>query len=319
MVKQIAIIIATIVCICLLIINGDKINKHEIDSTNYPEETKTDPLLESLNSGTNLNINKLSTDKQGELTRLVNKLYANNYFGAYLITDRSKAVLAARYGVANAQSGNIFRLNSPFEIGNLQQIYNDAMLLKLSEQGNLNLNDKITNYLPMKNLKSNLTVKLLLTDKVHLYVRSAMRKSFGKTSLLKSVTPYRSDVYNQISANEYVKSQLIQKITGTSYAKSFNNFIVSSINLSNSRVVTSPQLQINDVRSYEYGVNNKLPAQKNEIPTQKVNIIGYSIRMSMSDMAVSMNSLLQAKYLNKKNTEQLLRVLKKILVQPMDI
>lgn len=36
MVKQIAIIIATIVCICLLIINGDKINKHEIDSTNLP-------------------------------------------------------------------------------------------------------------------------------------------------------------------------------------------------------------------------------------------------------------------------------------------
>lgn len=142
-------------------------------------------LETTLSQGTNLNVNKIDSKKQASLEKLVEDLNEDKFFGAYLAVKNEKLVLATRFGVANAKIGNVFRLNSPFVIGDLQTLYNNAMLLKLVQDSKIDLDEDVRSYLPELKMERKITVRDLLFNKVSVFVKSKYLNEFETPDFLR--------------------------------------------------------------------------------------------------------------------------------------
>ncbi|CAJ1227016.1 hypothetical protein LXEBMM8_EKPBGFGD_01053 [Lactiplantibacillus xiangfangensis] len=255
-------------------------------------------LETTLSQGTNLNVNKIDSKKQASLEKLVEDLNEDKFFGAYLAVKNEKLVLATRFGVANAKIGNVFRLNSPFVIGDLQTLYNNAMLLKLVQDSKIDLDEDVRSYLPELKMERKITVRDLLFNKVSVFVKSKYLNEFETPDFLRKIK--KSNSKDSVLANDFIKGKIISKVDNMTYADAFESLITEKMGLTNSRVITSNSLWTNDVLSYKYMIENKLPVQKDEIDIKTIQNSNYTIRMSLSDLALSTNKMLKSSYLNKK-------------------
>lgn len=85
-----------------------------------------------------------------------------DFSGNVLIAERGKILYAGSLGYANAETKTPLNDDSIFLIGSVAKTFTAACVLKLKEQGKLNLDDRVTKYLPALDYKS-VTLRHLLT------------------------------------------------------------------------------------------------------------------------------------------------------------
>ncbi len=82
--------------------------------------------------------------------------------GNVLISEKGKIIYEKSFGYANAESSTPLTENTIFLIGSVAKTFTATAVLKLREQGKLNLDDSITKFLPELSYK-NVTLRHLLT------------------------------------------------------------------------------------------------------------------------------------------------------------
>jgi D-alanyl-D-alanine carboxypeptidase len=79
------------------------------------------------------------------------------------LAKNGMALYAQAYGVSNLTSGQAMQPGAVFEIGSITKQFTATLIMKLQEQGRLDVNDSISSYLPEYNFQPAITLRMMLT------------------------------------------------------------------------------------------------------------------------------------------------------------
>ena len=142
------------------------------------------------------NISK-AQDKSQEIDKYVQQYVDNELFnGNVLVVRNDKTVFQKSYGFANKEWNIPNNADTKFRIGSITKQFTAMLIMQLKEAGKLNLQDKITTYLPWypKENGDKITIHHLLTHVSGLpnYTESA-------------------DAINDINTHEYTPEEIAKK------------------------------------------------------------------------------------------------------------
>lgn len=255
--------------------------------------TDNTSLEKTLLTTNNLGSSRLTSTEAERLTTINKNLSQKKFFGAFVGVKNNKILFSAKFGYANVQLRNVFRLDSNFIVGQYQNLINDALILNLVKNGKLDLSSKVSTYIP--GLKSSIKVKSLLTNSINLYAKSSVVNDISNGEAnkadLKNISTSAYSKY--VLANSSLKKVLIAKANKTTYAQAIDALFVENLNLQNTRALISDSFQANDVRSYKNSVESGESVQQNEVDTGDLYLNQYNLRMSLSDILLSMSGILR--------------------------
>jgi len=86
------------------------------------------------------------------------------FSGGILLIENEKVTLKKGYGLADKESNTSFSANTVFDLGSITKYFSATAILKLQDEGKLNLQDPITKYFnSVPSDKDNITIHHLLT------------------------------------------------------------------------------------------------------------------------------------------------------------
>jgi len=256
-------------------------------------------LEEALTNQTNFGVDRLKGKKEQQFSKIVGQLDTDHHIGAYLGIQNDKIEFSGSNRYANAESGSVFRINSPFLVGQYQEIINNALILHYVSIGKIKLTDKLGKYVPNS---SKVTIKDLLNDKTHKYIALKQLKYLDENEqdLFKNIQ-FVSKHSGNISADATLKVVLVSRLSGKSYGDTIKSLIVSPMGLTNTRIYSSlTESQANDVESYEYATTNRIPSQKKLIQLPKPLLGIDQLRMSLADLVISYTRMMNHQLFSKK-------------------
>ncbi|EIW14403.1 Beta-lactamase class C family protein [Lactiplantibacillus pentosus KCA1] len=280
--------------------------------------SKTANLEEIPTLQTNFTVNNLSGKSAQVFNGIGRNVSNSRFYGAYLGSSDNKLKFSAFYGKSNVHAKSSFKMDTAFLMGNYQELLNNAMLLKLVDQGQLNLTTKLSNYFSKEPLLSHYTVSDLLSDNFTLYIST---KNSAKLRTDKYIaTPNMKLAEKQTKknsqhmhvANSVIKAVLISMVTKTSYEKAFNILVTDNMNLSNTRLINNTSdIATNDVKGYNYYVSSGYPVQRNLASFDMILFGTNQLRMPLIDVAISYAKIFDNDYFSKKYNSIFHRSLKK--------
>lgn len=94
---------------------------------------------------------------------------ANKFNGTALIAKRGKILLNRGYGFKNVSNHSLNDTNTIFQIGSITKSFTSIVILKLQEEGQLSVNDKLSKFFPDYPKSNKITIKNLLTHTSGIY------------------------------------------------------------------------------------------------------------------------------------------------------
>jgi CubicO group peptidase (beta-lactamase class C family) len=99
---------------------------------------------------------------QSSIDTFYNKAYMRGaYNGCVLVAQKNKVIYTKAFGVANKAMGTMLTTATPFELASVSKQFTAIAILKLYEQGKLNLGDSVSQYIPSFPYKGVLLLDLL--------------------------------------------------------------------------------------------------------------------------------------------------------------
>lgn len=196
-----------------------------------------------------LHVNVLfsQTNNRQDFQSYANK---NQFNGVVLVADDNKIVFLEAFGIANRKFKTTINTNTKFKIASITKTFTAVLILKLQEQGKLNLNDKIGKYLP--------DYKGAARDKVSilnlLTYSSGIPNCEGNKGIEVYQKPYSLNEFidkfcsgepsfiagTQFSYNngDYILlGKIIENITGQSFLSNINQYILLPLGMQNTSML----------------------------------------------------------------------------------
>lgn len=174
------------------------------------------------------------------------------------------------YGVSNVATKLTTQSNTIFGIGSITKQFTAALIMKLQEQGKLQVDDPLDAYLPAYNFSSKITLRMLLTHTSGLADYTTFPSYPGwatngvsEATLLTAVSqvPLLSQPGTQWSysnSNYFALGAVIEKVTGQSYETNLNQYIIQPLGLTSTYYSLPPSSQ--SAIGYTMGTTDLVPA-----------------------------------------------------------
>ncbi len=132
-----------------------------------------------------------------------------------------------------------------FEIGSITKQFTAALIMKLQEQGKLNVDDSITKYLPQYGFPSAITLRMLLTHTSGLANYTSFSQMAGWAANGVSVDTVLTAIgqaplqftpgalYEYSNSNYFALGAIIEAVTGKSYEANLDQYIIQPLGLQN--------------------------------------------------------------------------------------
>lgn len=132
-----------------------------------------------------------------------------------------------------------------FEIGSITKQFTAALIMKLQEQGLLQVDDSISTYLPEYNFPSAITLRMMLTHTSGLadftnfsqlgdWIRNGVSEATVLTAVSQAPLEFSPGTqYTYSNSNFFALDTIIEKLTGQSYAANLNQYIFQPLALTN--------------------------------------------------------------------------------------
>ena len=185
--------------------------------------------------------------KIDELVTLYNS--AGQFNGSALVVENGKVIYRKSFGYANLEWNIPNTSDTKFRIGSVTKSFTAILVLQLAEQGKLNLEGKITDYLPdfPKKTGDKITVNQLLNhtsglpdfNNVPDFFRMVQSGLLSQNDIIKRISAYdlkfepgtkfgySNDGYELLGA-------IIEKVTGKSYEQVLQENILKPLKMNNS-------------------------------------------------------------------------------------
>ena len=159
---------------------------------------------------------------------------------------------AQGYGVTNLSTKQATDPKILFEIGSITKQFTAALIMKLQEQGRLQLDDSVTKYMSAYSFPTAITIRMLLTHTSGLadftnfpdfgqWVRNGISEQAALTEIAQAGLQFQPGTkWAYSNSNYYLLGSVIEGLTGQSYADNLNQSIFQPLALQNTYYVVPP-------------------------------------------------------------------------------
>jgi CubicO group peptidase (beta-lactamase class C family) len=171
------------------------------------------------------------------------------------LAKNGSMLYAQAYGDSDIATQSVTQTSTIFELGSITKQFTAALIMKLQEQGELQVDDSIHAYLPEYNFPSAITVRMLLTHTSGLanYTTFTQYPSWAtqgasEQTILSAVsqTPLLFPPGTQWSysnSNYFALGAIIEKLTGQSYSANLEQYIFQPLGLTSTYFSLPPPAQ----------------------------------------------------------------------------
>ncbi len=243
-----------------------------------------------------------------------------NFSGTVLVANNGKIDFISGNGLADRQSGAKISSNSKFKIASITKTFTAVLILKLYEQGKIDLNATIGKYFPeYKGIgKDKITIHQLLT------YSSGIANESEKSGMLPYKSPLTLDEFinkycsgnlefepgskSAYANTEYIiLGKIIEKVTGKSFAKVLQKEILSPLKMKNSGLADSKKSVSGLVKSYTQDEASK--TFNDDEPYLIENFFASGAMYStVEDLLKFDTAIFNSKLLQPKTTEIMLKI-----------
>jgi D-alanyl-D-alanine carboxypeptidase len=156
------------------------------------------------------------------------------------------------YGVSDLTTRQGTQPSVIFEIGSITKQFTAVLIMKLQEQGQLQVDDSIAAYLPEYAFPSSITLRMMLTHTSGLadftnfpqlgdWVKHGVSEATVLTTVSQSPLQFQpGSQYSYSNSNFFVLGTIIEKLTGQSYAANLDQLILQPLELKNTYYALPP-------------------------------------------------------------------------------
>lgn len=192
----------------------------------------------------------VAQDKSSQIDELLQKyLDYNRFNGSVLVADKGEIILEKGYGKANREFNIPNTADTKFRIGSISKQFTAAVILQLVEEGKINLDGKITDYLPnyRKNTGEKVSIHQLLnhTSGIPSYTNlpnvwaDSLRLHYEKQYFIEhfhsgdfEFEPGEKFVYN--NSGYYLLAAIAEEVTGESFGDLLQTRLLDKAGMLNS-------------------------------------------------------------------------------------
>ena len=242
-----------------------------------------------------------------------------DFNGVVLVATDGKIDFIRAIGLADRQSNRQISTTSKFKIASITKTFTAVLILKLYEQGKIDLNATIGKYFPEYTGigRDKVTIQQLLTYSSGITDESEkveMRSFKSSLTLDEYINKYCSGNLNfepgskSVYANtEYIiLGKIIEKVTGKPYAKVLQKEILSPLKMKKSGMANSRKIVADSVKSYTQD------KAKKDFNTDEPYLIenffaAGAMYSTVEDLLKFDTAIFNAKLLQPKTTELMLK------------
>lgn len=243
--------------------------------------------------------------------------YPENGPGAtVLVAKKGTVIYRNAFGKASLENNITMQPEHVFEIGSITKQFTAVSILMLEEEGKLNINDKITKYIPTYPNGENITIFHLLnhTSGIKSYTDIPDLESFGKTDKtpLEIIEFFQSQSVDFAPGEEWrynnsgyiVLGHIIEEITDMSYEDFIQQRIFDKLGMKNSYYGSKSRIIKNRASGYqpnEDGFKNATQISMT-IPYAAGSLMSCVDDMLLWNNAIHNNTLIKASSKAKAHT-----------------
>ena len=215
---------------------------------------------------------KLTIGQTNQFSEIVNYYNAEkNFNGSVAVATNGQIDFITGIGLANRQAGTNINSKSKFKIASITKTFTAVLILKLYEEGKLDLNGTIGKYLPdyKGEAKDKVTIHNLLT------YSSGIPNCEGNTGIAVYQLPISTDEFiekycigklefepgKQFSYNNgdyIILGRIIETITGKSFLQNLNETILKPYGMENTNMLASKDIVNGLVPTYNIDDSTKI-------------------------------------------------------------
>ena len=159
------------------------------------------------------------------------------------------------YGASNLETHQPPQPGTIFEIGSITKQFTAALIMKLQEQGRLQVDDSISMYLPEHHFPSAITLRMMLTHTSGLadftnfpqlgdWVKHGVSEAAVLTAVSQQPLGFPpGSQYSYSNSNFFALGTIIEKITGQSYSDNVAQYIFQPLRLTSTYYSLPPPAQ----------------------------------------------------------------------------
>ena len=236
----------------LFYFSSPKSGWHTIDSN---KENPNDSL--HITSSFPIKMGNVSDEYINEKKQKIDSFYNKNinspyYSGGFIVVKNGRVIYEDYKGFANLKTGKKIDATTPIHLASVSKVLTATAILRLVQQDNITLDQKVTDWLPKFPYKST-TIRTLLNHRSGLqhYANfpGLMKKNWNRKKVLTN-----QDIYNLLAQNKFrlktpndthfdycntnyiILALIIEKATGLNYRKAMQELIFKPLGMTNSYV-----------------------------------------------------------------------------------
>lgn len=253
-------------------------------------------------------------DKKAQIENLVQKYVDDDQFaGSILVAEKGKVIFKKGYGLANMEWEIANSPTTKFRIGSLTKQFTAMLIMQLVQEGKIELNAKITEYLPdyRKDTGDKISVHHLLTHTSGIpsytglpnFFKDVSRVYFSVDDFTKrycsgdlQFEPGATFRYN--NSGYFLLGNIIEKVTGDTYEKVLQKRIFDPLGMINSGYDTAKSILKERASGYEKTLDGLTNAAFLDM---SLPFAGGSLYSTVEDLYLWDRALYTEKLLNNKN------------------
>ena len=236
----------------LFYFSSPKTGWHTIDSN---KENPNDSLR--ITSSFPIKMGNVSDEYINEKKQKIDSFYNKNinspyYSGGFIVVKNGRVIYEDYKGFANLKTGKKIDATTPIHLASVSKVLTATAILRLVQQDNVTLDQKVTDWLPKFPYKST-TIRTLLNHRSGLqhYANfpGLMKKNWNRKKVLTN-----QDIYNLLAQNKFrlktpndthfdycntnyvILALIIEKATGLNYRQAMKELIFKPLGMTNSYV-----------------------------------------------------------------------------------
>lgn len=232
------------------------------------------PIPTLVNENNSVTMEPVGNDDRGQqmIAYLNQELDRGNFMGTVLVADDGHILVNEGFGLADVQTGMPNHPQTQFRLGSITKQFTAAAILKLQEQGLLDVQDPVAKYLPDYPRGNEITIHHLLTHTAGIpnYERrpdlaEAVQTPIALDDLIASFAnqplQFQPGQRFQYSSSGYVVlTKIIELVSGQNYADYLNRQFFTPLQMSGTGYdFLSPQLS-NPATGYQITPGGPRPA-----------------------------------------------------------
>lgn len=153
-------------------------------------------------------------EKEKTVNKVSSKLKKDGFSGAYLGIKNDEIIFSDKIGNANNKTNSSFKLTSSFFVGKYQDFLKDALIINFIDNGQINLNESIGDYIPGLQVHNKIQIKDFLTDDYDFFIDKNKINMVGSLNSKRFQYKYIDDKKSKnksIDAHSLMKTAIIDK------------------------------------------------------------------------------------------------------------